>query len=97
MLIFVLAAAATLPLLSPDLAQDLKCVAVLGVAADPALVRDGAEYAAIVGANVMDTTGLSREAVRDMILAEVRVVRARGVSSVERDACVRQMRDRIKS
>jgi hypothetical protein len=97
MILFALAAAASVPLLPPALASDLRCVAMIGIARDPALAKDGAYYTAIVGADIMDATGQSREAVRDMFLNQARGLNARAAlpSGPQRDACVRQMRARI--
>jgi hypothetical protein len=97
MIVIALAAAATAPLLPPALASDLRCVAVIGIARDPVLAKDGAYYTAIVGADIMDATGQSRETVRDMFLKEARRLNARAAlpSGPQRDACVRQMRARI--
>ena len=61
MILIALAAAAT-PLLLPEIARDLRCVAVLGVSGDASIAGQGAYFAAVVGADAMDATGLSREA-----------------------------------
>jgi hypothetical protein len=97
MILIALAAAATPPLLSPALWLDLRCVAVIGMARDPALAKDGAYYTAIVGADIMDATGQSRETVRDMILREARTLNAKAAlpSGPQRVSCVQQMRARI--
>ncbi len=87
--------AATIPLLPPDLAVDLRCVAVLGVAADPALARDGALFTAIVGAAAMDVTGQTREAVGALITTQVKIVRSVPASRDERQVCATRMRERI--
>lgn len=94
-MILIALAAATAPLLPPEIARDLRCVAVIGVGRDPALLKDGAVYAAIVGANAMDATGRSREAVRDLIYDQVRIVRKIGPLQAEVATCVTQMRARI--
>lgn len=88
-------AAATAPLLPPEIARDLRCVAIIGVDRDPALAEDGALYAAIVGAGAMDATGQSREAVRDLIFGQVRIVRKAVPAPAEVATCTTQMRARI--
>lgn len=94
-MIFIALAAATAPLLPPEIARDLRCVAIIGVARDAALASDGAFYAAIVGANAMDATGQSREAVRDLIFDQVRIVRKAAPVAAEVTTCITQMRARI--
>lgn len=91
MILFALAAASLLP---PEIARDLRCVAIIGVARDQALAKEGALYTAIVGANAMDATGQNREAVRDLILAQVKIVRAKKSTSAETTTCITQMRAR---
>lgn len=69
---------------TPDQSADIACVAQLALVADqqkhgeargvypdlgPDIARDGPEYAAVVGADVMDTTGQTQEQVRDLILS----------------------------
>jgi hypothetical protein len=95
MILIALAAATSAPLLPPEIARDLRCVAIIGVARDPALAKDGALYTAIVGANAMDATGQSREAVRDLILAQVRIIQKIKPVPAESITCVTQMRARI--
>lgn len=94
MILFALAAA-TAPLLPPEIARDLRCVAIIGVARDPALFSEGALYAAIVGARAMDATGQSREAVRDLIFDQVRIIRKVTPAAAEVTTCTTQMRARI--
>ncbi len=94
-MILIVLAAATAPLLPPEIARDLRCVAIIGVGGDPALASDGALYAAIVGAGAMDATGQSREAVRDLIFDQVRLVRKMLPSTAEVTTCITQMRARI--
>ncbi|MDB5702516.1 MAG: hypothetical protein JWL66_2715 [Sphingomonadales bacterium] len=76
-LLIALAAAAAI---TPTEAADIACVAQLALVADeqkhregrgdyPSVGPEGAEYAAVVGADVMDTTGQTQEQVRDLILA----------------------------
>lgn len=94
MILFALAAV-TAPLLPPEIARDLRCVAIIGVARDPALFSEGALYAAIVGARAMDATGQSREAIRDLIFDQVRIVRKAKPAAAEVKTCTVQMRARI--
>lgn len=94
-MILIALAAATAPLLPPALARDLRCVAVIGVARDSALAKDGALYTAIVGAEAMDATGSTRETVREMMLAQVKIVRAVKPKKDELVACTSQMKARI--
>lgn len=94
-MILIVLAAATAPLLPPALARDLRCVAIIGTARELALARDGALYTAIVGAEVMDATGATREAVRDVILQQVRIVRAAKPAVTETTACIAQMKARV--
>lgn len=94
-MILIALAAAAAPLLPPEIARDLRCVAIIGVARDPALAADGALYAAIVGASAMDATGQSREAVRDLIFDQVRIVRKTVPTPQEVMACTTQVRARI--
>lgn len=91
MILLALAAVAA-PLLPPEIARDLRCVAIIGVANNPALAKDGALYTAIVGARAMDTTGQSREFVRDLIFAQVRIVRKSKPAAAEITTCITQMR-----
>jgi hypothetical protein len=94
-MILIALAAASAPLLPPALARDMRCVAVIGIARNPAFARDGALYTAIVGAEAMDATGASREAVRDMILAQAKIVRGAKPAATELSTCVAQMKARV--
>jgi hypothetical protein len=105
LLIALAAAATSLP--TPAQAQDIRCVAVLalvagqhrggaGSAADTRLRREGAEYAAIVGDDVMTHTGQTRERVRDEMLNAVRIVRrGAGLDPAQIDQCTRRMQARL--
>ncbi len=90
--------------LSPQSAQDLRCVAVLGVVAGdqrrarptweglPPLGNDGARFAAIVGARTMAETGQTREAVRDLILADVAALqKSKMIPRADVEACAKRM------
>ena len=92
MILFALAAAALLP---PETAQDLRCVAILAVKADKAIAKDAAFYTAIVGADAMDASGQPREAVRDLIVAQVKIVRATTPLKPETDRCIAAMKSRV--
>ena len=92
MLIALLAAAALLP---PETAQSLRCVAVLAVVPVPELAKDAAFFTAIIGAEAMDATGQTREAVRDMIVDQVRRARADPKARDERARCTAQMKARV--
>jgi hypothetical protein len=94
-MILIALAAVTAPLLPPDIARDIRCVAIIGVAGDPANAKEGALYAAIVGAQAMDATGQSREAIRDLILEQVRIIRKVKRVPAEATSCTTQMRARI--
>jgi hypothetical protein len=95
MMLIALATALAAPPLPPELTRDLRCIAIIGVARDQAMATDGALYTAIVGAAVMDTTGRSREAVRDLIFAQVRIIRKTPPAPAEVAACTTQMKARI--
>ena len=94
-MILIALAAATAPLLPPEIARDIRCVAIIGVAGDPAKAKEGALYAAIVGAQAMDATGQSRESIRDLFFGQVRIVRKVKPTSEEANRCITQMRARI--
>lgn len=93
-MILIALAAVTAPLLPPEIARDLRCVAILGVFGDASVAGEGAYFAAVVGADAMDATGLGREAVRDLMLAQVRIVRSNMPVANELTACITQMRAR---
>lgn len=92
-----LAAATTLP--TPIQASDLRCVALLAIVANEQrrgtgwtqyrdLQRDGARFAGVVGDDIVATTGETREAVRDQIVAQVaRLQRGGELTRTEVDAC----------
>ena len=80
----ILLALAVATAITPDQSTDIGCVAQLALVANrqkhgegrgglpdlgPDIDSDGAEYAAVVGADVMDTTGQTQEQVRDLILS----------------------------
>jgi hypothetical protein len=95
MILIALAVVAAAPLLPPDIVSDLRCVAVLAVNRNPSLAADGAFYAAVVGADAMDASGRSREAVRDLILDQVKRIRAVPPVATEIESCTRAMKARI--
>jgi hypothetical protein len=92
MILIALTTALLFPL---ETSRGLRCVAVLAVKPDESRARDSALYTAIVGAEAMDATGLSREAVRDFIVNEVKIVRGTKVGKAEIDQCVAQMKARV--
>ena len=86
--------AATVALaLTPVESADVRCVAVIGVAAraDPSLKRPGAEFAARVGAGIIDRTKATREQVGTVMLqAGMRAI-ATPVDPAERLRCTTRM------
>ncbi len=103
----LLLALATVALPTPAQATDLRCVAVLAIVANAQrrgagwrdvddVQRDGPEFAAIVGDDVMTATGMTREAVRDGMLAAVASVRkAKGPLRADVATCMATMHARI--
>jgi hypothetical protein len=91
----ILIALTTALLFPPETSRGLRCVAVLAVNGGKAQANDGAYYTAIVGAEAMDTTGTTREVVRDYILDQVRVVRRTRAEKSEIDQCFVQMKARV--
>ncbi len=91
----ILALLTTALLFPPETSRGLRCIAVLASARDPAIADDAGFYTAIVGAEAMDATGLPREAIRDTILDQVRIVRRIKATSIERDQCVARMKARV--
>jgi hypothetical protein len=81
--------------------RDLSCVAVLAIIASeqergiesaldyPLLSERGATYAGLVGQQIMDDTGRTREQVREDILAEVAAQQARAQEAADPDELVR--------
>ena len=92
MIVALLAVAVLMP---PETARSLRCVAVLAVAPDAKSAPDAAFFTAIVGAEAMDATGQTRETVRDLIVDQVRRVRADPGARNERAACTAQMKARV--
>ncbi len=81
--LLALAAAASLP--SPAQAVDLRCVATLAIVANEQkrgagwgdvddVQDDGADFAALVGDDIVAKTGMTREAVRDAMIANVAAI-----------------------
>ena len=91
----ILIALTTALLFPPETSQGLRCVAVLAVNGDKSRAKDAAFYTAIIGAEAMDATGLPREAVRDFILDQVKIVRAAKGAKSEIDPCIVQMKARV--
>lgn len=90
MLILAIAAALAL---TPVEAADIRCVAVVGIAAraDAGLKAPGAEFAARIGADIIDRTQATREAVGNAILAEGLKVAAAPADPAERQRCIARM------
>ncbi len=106
MILTLVLAAAAPALPTPAQARDIQCVATLAIVASeqrraagwgeiPDMQDEGAGYAAIVGEDVMKTTGETREAVRDRIVAAVaRIQNAKRLPRADVDACIAAMRKR---
>jgi alkylhydroperoxidase/carboxymuconolactone decarboxylase family protein YurZ len=90
--------------LSPQSTQDIRCVAVLGIVAYdqrrdatewadlPSVGVDGERFAGIVGERTMRETGRTREAVKDLILAEVAAIqKAKTIPRPEVESCIKRM------
>jgi hypothetical protein len=98
--LFALSLAATL---TPAQSSAIRCVAGLGIVANqqkrgegwtdyPDLNKDGPDYAALVGEDVMTTTGKTQEQVRDLIFAEVERFRKQSrIDRSEIDKCAATM------
>lgn len=94
-LLLVLAATATIPPpVPPDLQRDITCVVTIARAAPSERTLDapGREYAAIVGAEIIDTTGRTREQARDLF-AQALQTPASGPSDLS--TCKRRMTMRL--
>tara|TARA_R110000824_G_scaffold11746_10_gene51487 strand:+ start:5526 stop:6215 length:690 start_codon:yes stop_codon:yes gene_type:complete len=86
--------------LSESQTRDLSCVAVLAIIASeqergvtsaldyPLLTERGATYAGLIGQQIMDDSGRSKEQVRDSILAAVAAQQARATAAADPDAAV---------
>ncbi|WP_293884077.1 hypothetical protein [Sphingomonas sp.] len=102
-ILLALAAAAV----SPAQSTDIRCVAGLAIVANeqkrgsgwgdyPDVGDDGADFAGVVGGDVMKTTGKTREQVRDLILAAVAdLQKAKTLDRAEIDKCAIRMHARI--
>ena len=96
-LLLALAAATAL---SPQSTQDVRCVALLGIVAYeqgrdsewrdmPPIKADGERFAGVVGERVMKETGRTREAVRELILADVAAIqKTKTLLRDEVDSCI---------
>ena len=94
------AASPTAPLYDSQ-RRDLSCVAVLAIVASeqergveqafgyPLLAERGATYAGLIGQQIMDESGKTREQVREEILAAVAAQQALGQASADPDELVR--------
>ncbi|CAN5400231.1 hypothetical protein BH09PSE3_BH09PSE3_24130 [soil metagenome] len=103
---FILTALA-LAAVTPAQSADIRCVAQLAIVANeqkrgagwgdyPDVGDDGADFAAVVGEDVMKTTGQTREQVRDLILAAVASVQKGGkLDRADIDKCAVSMHARL--
>ena len=106
LLVAAAAMPAPAPLLSPATAQDIRCVALLAIVAGeqargkgwsdlPPLGDDGKRYAAVAGEAAMKEGPRTREAVRDLILAQVAVFKKAGtLPPAEVSTCIKRMEER---
>lgn len=104
-MIALLALAAALP--TPAQTQDIRCVAALAIVANEQkrgvawsdvddVQDDGADFAALVGEDVMKTTGATREDVRTQMLAAVAAIqKAKSLPREEVNACIATMKARL--
>jgi len=90
-LLITLAVAAALP---ADLQSDAICVVAIARAApkDRRLEKPGREYAAIVGADIMDQTGRSASEAREVFAAALASPPA---TPAELKTCIGRMQDRL--
>ena len=88
----ILATAAALMLTPPETA-DVRCIAVIGLTArsDAALRKPGAEFAARVGAAIIDRTQATREAVGTAILQAGMRAAAAPADPTDLDRCTARM------
>lgn len=79
--------------LTPPETLDVRCVAIIGIAArtDATLRTPGAEFAARVGAMIIDRTQASREAVGNAILQAGMRAAAAPADAAERERCTARM------
>jgi hypothetical protein len=95
-ILFALSVAAAI---TPAQTTALRCVAGLAIVADqqrrgegwkdyPDLNKDGPDFAALVGEDVMEATGKTQEQVRDLIFAEVEKIKKQAkIDRGEIDKC----------
>ncbi len=105
MTILIALAAALLP--TPAQAQDIRCVAALAIVASEQkrgtgwsdvddVQDDGADFAALVGDQVITATGMTREAVRDAMIAAVAAIQtAKRLDRSEVAQCITAMHARL--
>ena len=96
MILFALATAIALPL-TPEEQADIRCVAVIAAAAAPGATAtaNGREYTVMVGADIMDRTGRTREDIGQLMLAQARDAVARRSITLELDACTARANARL--
>lgn len=104
-MIALIALAAALP--SPAQAKDIRCVAALAIVASEQkresgwsdvddVQDDGADFAVLVGEDVMKTTGATREDVRTQMVAAVGAIqKGKALSREEVSGCIAAMKARI--
>jgi hypothetical protein len=104
-MIALIALAAALP--SPAQAKDIRCVAALAIVASEQkrgsgwsdvddVQDDGADFAAMVGEDVMKTTGATREDVRTQMVAAVSAIqKAKVLPREDVAACIAAMKVRL--
>ncbi len=89
---------------TPELREALHCAAALALTAAeqqrgnpaalalPALAERGKRYFAVIGAQAMDEAGLTREAVRDILVAEVAEMQRRAAAEPDQALAVQAQR-----
>ena len=85
----LLLAAAAIPL-TPQESADIRCVAVIGIAAralGDTAKANGRDYAVVVGADIMDRTGRTREEVANLMLAQGKDAVATRPAALEENGC----------
>lgn len=104
-MIALLALAAALP--TPAQAQDIRCVAAIAIVAGEQkrgagwsdvddVQSDGPDYAALIGEEVMKTTGATREDVRAQMIAAVAAIqKAKALPRDEVTRCIAAMKKRL--
>jgi len=104
-MIALIALAAALP--SPAQARDIRCVATLAIVASEQkrgsgwsdvddVQDDGADFAVLVGEDVMKSTGSTREDVRTQMIAAVGAIqKTKALTRAEVTGCIASMKARV--